>query len=158
MYGWDPVNLEPKDVDPMEVPWEDKLDKVFWRGAATGGGSHPPGFAPRYQRYRFLCMASSSSEVPSPPSNRTTSITFADPPNSDRYLTTRVLPVSELNKEVMDAAFVKAVATASFGLRPSNTGCSVERWTTFFLSCSYSVAANFFYMLIISLIHCLCPA
>lgn len=51
-YGWDPVNLELKDVDPMEVPWEHKLDQVFWRGATTGGGSHPPGFSQQYQRHR----------------------------------------------------------------------------------------------------------
>ena len=53
-YGWDPVNLELMDFDTMEVPWEYKLDKVFWRGATTGGGSHPPGFAPLYQRHRFV--------------------------------------------------------------------------------------------------------
>jgi hypothetical protein len=53
-YGWDPVNLELKDVDPMEVPWEKKIDKIFWRGATTGGGTHPPGFTPRYQRHRLV--------------------------------------------------------------------------------------------------------
>jgi hypothetical protein len=53
-YGWDPVNLELKDVDPTEVPWEKKVDKVFWRGATTGGGSQPPGFTPRYQRHRLV--------------------------------------------------------------------------------------------------------
>ena len=53
-YGWDPINLEQRPVDPMEVPWEYKLDKIFWRGATTGGGSHPPGFAPYYQRHRCV--------------------------------------------------------------------------------------------------------
>lgn len=51
-YGWDPINQELKDYDAMEVPWENKTDKVFWRGATTGGGSHPPGFSPLYQRHR----------------------------------------------------------------------------------------------------------
>ncbi|KAF9446462.1 glycosyltransferase family 90 protein, partial [Macrolepiota fuliginosa MF-IS2] len=106
-YGWDPVNLELKDVDPMEVPWEDKLDKIFWRGATTGGGSHPPGFAPQYQRHRFLRMSSDQSNT------TLHSITFSDPPNSNRYLTSRV-PAGELNKEVMDVAFVKAVAVESY--------------------------------------------
>lgn len=107
-YGWDPVNLELKDVDPMEVPWEDKLDKVFWRGATTGGGSHPPGFAAQYQRHRFLRMTSDSSTT----SYR--SITFADPPTtSKRYITTRV-PVGKINEEIMDVAFVKAVAAESY--------------------------------------------
>ena len=53
-YGWDPINLELRGYDPMEVPWEYKVDKIFWRGATTGGGSHPPGFAPNYQRHRYI--------------------------------------------------------------------------------------------------------
>lgn len=53
-YGWDAINLELRDYDLMEVPWEYKIDKVFWRGATTGGGSHPPGFAPYYQRHRYV--------------------------------------------------------------------------------------------------------
>ncbi|XP_006455077.1 hypothetical protein AGABI2DRAFT_226352 [Agaricus bisporus var. bisporus H97] len=106
-YGWDSVNLEIKDVDPMEVPWEDKLDKVFWRGATTGGGSHPRGFAPQYQRHRFLRMSSDQSNT----TYRT--VTFSDPPNSNRYISTKV-PISQLNDEIMDVAFVKAVTTATY--------------------------------------------
>lgn len=53
-YGWDPVNLQLKEVDDMETPWEEKSDKVFWRGASTGGGSSPPGFAAQYQRHRSV--------------------------------------------------------------------------------------------------------
>lgn len=59
-YGWDSVNLQLKDVDDMETPWEEKSDKVFWRGASTGGGSSPPGFAAQYQRHRSVFS------VPSP--------------------------------------------------------------------------------------------
>jgi hypothetical protein len=62
-YGWDSVNLELKEVDDMEVPWEDKIPKIFWRGATTGGGSHPPGFSHQYQRHRcppFSFLVSSS--------------------------------------------------------------------------------------------------
>ena len=52
-YGFDPEHEgHPKDVDDMEVPWEDKKDLIFWRGTDTGGGSSPPGFAPHYQRHR----------------------------------------------------------------------------------------------------------
>jgi hypothetical protein len=51
-YGWDPVNLELKAVDGMEVPWEDKSNKIFWRGASSGGGSNPPGHSAQYQRHR----------------------------------------------------------------------------------------------------------
>jgi hypothetical protein len=53
-YGWDPVNMRIKEVDDMEVPWEEKSNKIFWRGATTGGGSSPPGFLSRYQRHRFV--------------------------------------------------------------------------------------------------------
>jgi len=56
-YGWDAVNLELKEVDDMEVPWEEKSEQIFWRGATTGGGSSPPGFAHQYQRHR--CVDSS---------------------------------------------------------------------------------------------------
>lgn len=51
-YGFNPDGDQPHDVDEMEVPWEEKLDIVFWRGADTGGGSTPPGFASHYQRHR----------------------------------------------------------------------------------------------------------
>ncbi|OJA17099.1 hypothetical protein AZE42_12558 [Rhizopogon vesiculosus] len=52
-YGFDAENEgHPKDVDDMEVPWEEKKDVIFWRGASTGGGSTPPGFAANYHRHR----------------------------------------------------------------------------------------------------------
>lgn len=105
-YGWDPVNLQLKDVDPMEVPWEDKLDKIFWRGATTGGGSHPPGFSPQYQRHRFLRMTSDTSTA-----NRT--VIFANSPSSTNYISA-VVPIARLNEEIMDTAFVKAVSHESY--------------------------------------------
>ncbi|KAF8624337.1 hypothetical protein AX17_007165 [Amanita inopinata Kibby_2008] len=106
-YGWDSVNLELKDVDTMEVPWEKKIDKIFWRGATTGGGSHPPGFAPRYQRHRFLRMASDTSDT-----NR--SVTYADPPTSSTNFVTTQVAVDKLNHEIMDTAFTKAVSPGSY--------------------------------------------
>ena len=51
-YAWDDVNLEVKRLDSMETPWEKKDDKIFFRGANTGGGSSPRGFSPYYQRHR----------------------------------------------------------------------------------------------------------
>ena len=51
-YGWDDVNLEVKRLDSMETPWEKKDDRIFFRGATTGGGNAPPGFSPYYQRHR----------------------------------------------------------------------------------------------------------
>ncbi|KAF9045185.1 hypothetical protein BJ165DRAFT_1347037 [Panaeolus papilionaceus] len=106
-YGWDPVNLELKDTDSAEIPWEDKIDKIFWRGATTGGGSHPPGFAPQYQRHRFLRMASDKS-------NTTRVVTYADPPSSMTHWKSAAVPVDRLNEEIMDAAFVKAVSDAGY--------------------------------------------
>ncbi|KAF5373410.1 hypothetical protein D9615_009479 [Tricholomella constricta] len=105
-YGWDAINLELKEVDDMDVPWEQKIDKIFWRGATTGGGSHPPGFSPQYQRHRFLRMASDKSDT-----NRT--VTFAHPQSSKYYVSAPV-PVAHLNKETMDTAFVKAVSPESY--------------------------------------------
>ncbi|KAJ2916229.1 hypothetical protein MD484_g4192, partial [Candolleomyces efflorescens] len=105
-YGWDSVNLEVKEVDSMELPWEMKEDKLFWRGASTGGGNHPPGFAPHFHRHRFLQMTSDTSET-----NRT--VTFADPPGSNRFVAASV-PVAQLNEEVMDTAFVKAVSAEAY--------------------------------------------
>ncbi|EKM56638.1 glycosyltransferase family 90 protein [Phanerochaete carnosa HHB-10118-sp] len=105
-YGWDPVNLERHHVDHMEMPWELKSDKVFWRGASTGGGSSPPGFAGQYQRHRLVQMASDLSMT-----NRT--ILFADPPGSTTYTFTEV-PTAVLNREVMDVAFVKLVGSFNF--------------------------------------------
>ena len=55
-YAWDNVNKEEKERDVMDVEWEEKKDQVFWRGATTGGGSHPPGWAPGYQRHRCAYM------------------------------------------------------------------------------------------------------
>ncbi|KAJ6598165.1 hypothetical protein DFH09DRAFT_1243772 [Mycena vulgaris] len=132
-YAWDPINLEQRAVDSMEVPWEDKRDAVWWRGASTGGGGSPPGFGSGYQRHRFLRMASVG-----PSEERTTAVTFAVPPQpravtppsanatpesgsalvaksksgssptAGTYMTMPV-PLHALNEEVMDAAFVKEV-------------------------------------------------
>ncbi|KAG6844032.1 hypothetical protein H0H87_010444 [Tephrocybe sp. NHM501043] len=107
-YGWDPVNLELKDVDNMDMPWEQKEDKIFWRGATTGGGSHPPGFSPQYQRHRPVLPLLASDN-----SSSTRTITFADPPSSNHYVSASV-PISELNAEIMDTAFVKAVSPESY--------------------------------------------
>jgi hypothetical protein len=51
-YGWDPSSMTIKDVDDNEQPWSRKTNKIFWRGATTGGGSSPPGFWGSYQRHR----------------------------------------------------------------------------------------------------------
>ncbi|KAF5344604.1 hypothetical protein D9758_013894 [Tetrapyrgos nigripes] len=125
-YGWDPVNLELKDVDPMEVPWDLKQDKIFWRGATTGGGNNPPGFMPQYQRHRFLRMVSNISDTtrvlvfPDPESllspgepSSTSSPTSKPPTNPPRYLSAPV-PISKLNKEIMDIAFTKATAEKAY--------------------------------------------
>lgn len=106
-YGWDPVNLELKDVDPMEIPWDDKVDKVFWRGATTGGGNHPPGFSPQYHRHRFVRMASDTSDTQKV-------VTFAYPPSSTTNWVSVGVPVGDLNEDVLDAAFVKLTAVESY--------------------------------------------
>ncbi|KAJ7129041.1 hypothetical protein C8R46DRAFT_1363279 [Mycena filopes] len=148
-YAWDPVNLEQRPVDPMEVPWEEKHDAVWWRGASTGGGSSPPGFGAGYQRHRFLRMSSvgiAPGAVNS--AQRTTAVTFAVPPqplpatsvNAGSSLTsgsgddevefsdaaeytTVPVPLGELNGDVMDTAFVRSVVPIS---KEHRFGDSVE--------------------------------
>ena len=64
-YAYDPVTRDVKDIDDMEVLWDQKSDHIFWRGATTGGGSTPGGFAPTYQRHRclsFLYLSSTHHE------------------------------------------------------------------------------------------------
>ncbi|KAF7292611.1 CAP10 domain-containing protein [Mycena indigotica] len=136
-YAWDPINLEQRVTDPMEVPWEKKRDAVWWRGASTGGGSSPSGFGHGYQRHRFLRM-SSVGHVPTTGADgdRTTAVTFevsdksaveneklessslsasastSGAPTSssvDKGFRTSRVPLARLNKEVMDVAFVKEV-------------------------------------------------
>jgi hypothetical protein len=52
-YGYKPGRKKkPHKMDPWEISWEKKQDKFFWRGASTGGGGHPSGFAHQYQRHR----------------------------------------------------------------------------------------------------------
>ena len=53
-YAFDQETKKVKDIDDMEVPWDQKSNLIFWRGATTGGGSTPPGFTPTYQRHRYL--------------------------------------------------------------------------------------------------------
>ncbi|KAH8827111.1 capsular associated protein [Flagelloscypha sp. PMI_526] len=91
-YGWDPT------ADNMEVPWDEKSDKIYYRAIAMGGGTTPPGFSAQYQRHRFVRMASDESTSV----NR--SIVIADPPNSENYVSTSV-PIGKLNEEIMDVGF-----------------------------------------------------
>ncbi|WWC66770.1 uncharacterized protein I206_100675 [Kwoniella pini CBS 10737] len=105
-YGWDPVNMVIKDVDEMETPWEEKSDDIFWRGATTGGGSSPPGFLAQYQRHRFIKMTSDTSDV-----NKT--VVFADPPGTNNFVSAQV-PIGQLNEDMMDVAFTKAVGCTQY--------------------------------------------
>ncbi|KDQ56557.1 glycosyltransferase family 90 protein [Jaapia argillacea MUCL 33604] len=116
-YGWDAVNLILKEVDDWEVPWEDKTEKIFWRGATTGGGSSPVGFAPQYQRHRFLKMATDQSGA-----NQT--IVFADPPGSSTYVSASV-PAHQLNEDLLDVAFTTSL---DFDNYPGGLEAMVEEY------------------------------
>lgn len=52
-YAWDDVAEVVKEIDHMEVPWDNKSAIIFWRGATTGGGSTPPAFAATFHRHRY---------------------------------------------------------------------------------------------------------
>ncbi|KAF9237132.1 glycosyltransferase family 90 protein [Melanogaster broomeanus] len=120
-YGWDAENLVPKEIDDMEMPWNEKSEVIFWRGATTGGGSTPPGFSPSYQRHRyflllrldvtqrinilrcirFLRMAHENSSAKY-------NIVHASPSNPGSFISTTV-PAKDLNRDLFDVAFVSAV-------------------------------------------------
>ncbi|KAG6336178.1 hypothetical protein ID866_2916 [Astraeus odoratus] len=102
-YGYDPNNPEPKDIDDMEVPWDEKSDLIFWRGATTGGGSTPNGFSPNYQRHRFVRMTHENSVA-----NYT--IIHESPVKPGTYISTTV-PAAKLNQDIMDVAFVNVVGS-----------------------------------------------
>ncbi|KAF8838709.1 glycosyltransferase family 90 protein [Paxillus ammoniavirescens] len=107
-YGFDPKNREPKEIDDMEVPWDEKSDEIFWRGATTGGGNTPPGFSPSYQRHRFLRMAHEGSSA-----NYT--VIHASPSIPGNFISTTV-PAKDLNNNIMDVAFVSAVGNYPGGV------------------------------------------
>ncbi|KAG9101401.1 capsule-associated protein CAP1 [Ceratobasidium sp. 370] len=89
------------DIDDMEIPWERKEDNIFWRGATTGGGSSPPGYMARYQRHRFVRMASTPSAL-----NKT--VVYAHPSKPNAFFAHHV-PQVELNTHMVDVAFTKSV-------------------------------------------------
>ncbi|KAJ3817769.1 hypothetical protein F5880DRAFT_1492406 [Lentinula raphanica] len=104
-YGWDAAKGEISDVDKDEVAWETphKLDKIFWRGATTGGGNNPAGFAGSYHRHRAVRngdhLSDSVLDIP----------LVGEDSVVDVYggLTHLSIPYSTLNQEIMDVAFMK---------------------------------------------------
>jgi len=127
-YGWDPVAMRVHNVDDLEVPWERKTDRIFWRGATTGGGSTPPGFVSRYQRHRCVARGRPRDRrlaLSRPPlallslvrmaSDRSAgnrSVVF-QPPGAKAYVE-KPLPLRSLNDEMLDIAFTKAVGCAQY--------------------------------------------
>ncbi|KAJ4490091.1 hypothetical protein J3R30DRAFT_30636 [Lentinula aciculospora] len=104
---------------------ESKRNKIFWRGATTGGGNSPPGFAALYQRHRAVRMAGwdieGDVEVWVPYSNPIANISAHHHLSSAKFRTlqnhTKVvdapliahkIPLATLNMALMDVAFVKA--------------------------------------------------
>ncbi|KAF8452823.1 glycosyltransferase family 90 protein [Boletus edulis BED1] len=118
-YAYDAVTKKVKEPDDMEVPWDQKSDVIFWRGATTGGGSTPSGFTPSYQRHRYSSSLNLSLDSLSHTSLRfvrmahenaanNMSIVHASPISPDTFISTTV-PVKDLNNDIMDVAFVSAV-------------------------------------------------
>ncbi|KAJ7487079.1 hypothetical protein FB451DRAFT_1006909, partial [Mycena latifolia] len=100
-YAWDPINLEQRAVDAMELAWEARRDAVWWCSASTGGERSPPGFGSGYQRHR--CAVSFAGHC------RISGCVLAiDAVRLGAYTTVPV-PLPALNADVMDAAFVKEV-------------------------------------------------
>ncbi|GJJ14704.1 hypothetical protein Clacol_008971 [Clathrus columnatus] len=109
-YGWDRIKTAtPKEVDDLELPWENKTNKIFWRGATTGGGSTPAGFSSSYQRQRFVEMAGSESNI-------TRRVLFKDP--KSKQLVSADASLGSINNEIMDVGFTRATAC-----KPETGGC-----------------------------------
>lgn len=106
-YGFDAVNLVVREVDNMEVPWEMKSDKFFWRGPSSGGGANPPGHAARYQRHRLVRTTDYNSTA-------TTTVVFSNSTTYGTQYFAAQVPLKELNQEVTDVAFVKAVYESNY--------------------------------------------
>ncbi|KAJ3753596.1 capsular associated protein [Lentinula raphanica] len=95
---------------------ESKRNKIFWRGATTGGGNSPPGFAALYQRHRAVRMAGWDVDgdvgiwIPNTISllANSSSSTSKSANANDVPLTAHKIPAATLNKALMDVAFVKA--------------------------------------------------
>ncbi|KAH7877751.1 uncharacterized protein C8R40DRAFT_1168479 [Lentinula edodes] len=101
-----------------------KQNKIFWRGATTGGGNSPAGFAALYQRHRAVRMASWDAEgdvelwIPHPilhtnasshPKALRKPVTLHHLTDIvDAPLTAHKIPIATLNRAFMDVAFVKA--------------------------------------------------
>ncbi|TDL15137.1 glycosyltransferase family 90 protein [Rickenella mellea] len=105
-YAWDDVKKVAKEFDDMEIPWHHKNNTIFWRGATTGGGNTPGGFADRYQRHRFVRLASDHSDT-------RRAIVFSDPPNSTSYQQANV-SITKLNGEIMDVGFTKSTGFGNY--------------------------------------------
>ncbi|KAF8314095.1 hypothetical protein DL93DRAFT_2125753 [Clavulina sp. PMI_390] len=102
-YGRDPVYHIVKETDNYEMDWEGKENKIFWRGASTGGGSSPPGFLHQYQRHRLVRVSSSST-------TENTTVIFPESSNADntKYIQATV-PAAKLNSEIFDVGFTAAI-------------------------------------------------
>ncbi|KAG9310121.1 glycosyltransferase family 90 protein [Chiua virens] len=102
-YAWDQEHGIVKETDDLEVPWDEKGDRIFWRGATTGGGSKPPGYTPFYQRHRFLRMTHGNASA-------NLSIVHVSPSQPDEFISTTV-PAKKVNSDIMDVAFVSIVGS-----------------------------------------------
>lgn len=120
-----------KETDNYEVDWEEKENKIFWRGATTGGGSSPRGHLHKYQRHRYvhpcvsLCgrhidgyrYSSSCSlvQIASPTSTENTTVVFpasSTGPSTSYYEAS--LPAASVNKDMFDIGFTSAVGCSLY--------------------------------------------
>ncbi|EGF99281.1 family 90 glycosyltransferase [Melampsora larici-populina 98AG31] len=78
------------------ISWDQKHDKLFWRGKTTGGGNSPPRHQLQYQRHRFVRLAQSMSRS-------LKSLLIQDQPNGLLYHMKRT--ISDLNQAWLDVGF-----------------------------------------------------
>jgi len=107
-YGYDAVNFVTSDFDENEQPWTVKRNKIFWRGATTGGGAHPRGYIASYQRHRLVNMTSG-------PHNQEAAKTIVVPsPYHPGAFSVSAVRGSDVNEEIADVAFTAAVGCENY--------------------------------------------
>jgi hypothetical protein len=132
-----------KETDNFEVNWEEKQNKIFWRGATTGGGSSPPGHLHQYQRHRsvaphlHVCKMDANHQTPlsfqiehslvqiaSTSSRENTTVVF---PKSSTHPSTSFiqvsLPAASVNPDMFDIGFTSAVGCQLY----KDGGCAQMR-------------------------------
>ena len=123
-YEWDLKRGSVKE--PTDIPWEEKLSTIYWRGKVTRGADTPPGHAGSFQKQRLVKMANDATA-----GAEKVLVAFNDQTGS---LTSTAAPLSLVNKAISDIAmacvvdFGECAYLRSLGYRVEPPGPLSESW------------------------------